>query len=245
MLKTIEGIVVSETPFSENSKILNILTEEGIIGVTSKGCKNMKSPLRIVSSKLTYGEFTIYYNKDKLSTLKEGTIIDNFYNIKSDLNLISYYAYITELVTQVVKQNNNPNIYNMYISTIKKIDEGLNPTVMMNILEIKLLDYLGVGIELNACAKCGSTKNIITIDPDIGGYVCTNCYTNEIMYDEKTRKMLRMYYLVDIDTVKELKIKDYIIENINRFLNVYYDRYTGLYIHSKKFLERTNDNSFN
>lgn len=241
MLKTITGVVVSETPFAENSKILNILTEDGIVGVMAKGCKNLKSPLRVVSSKLVYGNFTIYYHEDKLSTLKEGAIIDNFSNIKLDLTLISYLTYITELVTQVVKQNNDPEIYNLYIKTINKINEGLNPKVMMNILEIKLLDYLGVGISLNGCAKCGTTKNIITIDPDVGGYVCQDCYTNEIIYDEKTRKMLRMYYLVDIDSIKELKIKDYVIDNINHFLNVYYDRYTGLYIHSKDFLNRTTD----
>lgn len=241
MLKTITGVVVSETPFAENSKILNILTEDGIVGVMAKGCKNLKSPLRVISSKLVYGNFTIYYHEDKLSTLKEGAIIDNFSNIKLDLTLISYLTYITELVTQVVKQNSDPEIYNLYIKTINKINEGLNPKVMMNILEIKLLDYLGVGISLNGCAKCGTTKNIITIDPDVGGYVCQDCYTNEIIYDEKTRKMLRMYYLVDIDSIKELKIKDYVIDNINHFLNVYYDRYTGLYIHSKDFLNRTTD----
>lgn len=239
MLKSIKGIVVSETPFKENSKILNILTEEGIIGVTSKGCKNLKSPLRTISQKLIYGEFIIYYNESRLSTLKEGVLIDNFDHIKTNLELISYLAYITELVTQVVKQNNSSEIYKMYMATIKKIDEGLNPKVMMNILEIKLLDYLGVGINLNSCAKCGTTKDIITIDPDIGGYLCSNCRTNEIIYDEKTRKMLRMYYLVDIESVKELKIKDNVIDNINHFLSVYYERYTGLYIHSKEFLNRT------
>ncbi len=241
MLKTIEGVVISETPFKENSKILNILTIDGIIGVVSKGCKNLKSPLRLISSKLVYAEFTIYYNEDRLSTLKEGNIINNFNYIRTEPSLIPYstYIYITDLVTQVVKQSTNPNIYNLYISTIKKIEEGLNPIVMMNILEIKLLDYLGCPIELNACAKCGSIKNIITIDPDIGGYLCSNCHTNEILYDEKTRKMLRMYYLVDIDSVKELKIKDYVIDNINNFLSSYYDRYTGIYIHTKKFLEKT------
>lgn len=241
MLKKVSGVVISETPFKENSKILNILTSDGVIGVVSKGCKNLKSPLRLVSSKLIYAEFTIYYNEDRLSTLKEGTIINNFENIRKDATLISYsvYIYITDLVRQVVKQSNVSTIYDLYISTIMKIEEGLNPIVMMNILEIKLLDFLGCPIELNACAKCGSDKNIVTIDPDIGGYICKNCYTNEIIYDEKVRKMLRMYYLVDIDSVKELKIKEYVIESINNFLTIYYDRYTGIYIHTKKFLDKT------
>ena len=46
------------------------------------------------------------------------------------------------------------------------------------------------------------------------------------------------YYLVDINSIKELDIKDYVIDAINKFLSVYYDKYTGLYIHSKKFLNR-------
>ena len=228
MLKKIRGIVVSEVPYKDSSKVLNILCEEGVIGVISKGCKRINSPLRVISNKLTLGEYVIYYNESKLSTLKEGSILDNFNNIKNDLNKISHATYITDLVNQVMKQNADPTVFSLYLSALKKIDEGINETVVMNILEIKLLDYLGVGINLNGCAKCGSTREIVTIDPDVGGYICKNCYTNEIIYDERVRKMLRMYYLVEIDSIKELKIKDYVIDSINKFLSVYYDRYTGL-----------------
>ena len=238
MLKKIRGIVVSEVPYKDSSKVLNILCEEGDIGVVSKGCKRINSPLRVISNKLTLGEYVIYYNESKLSTLKEGSVIDNFNNIKNDLNKISHATYITDLVNQVMKQNADPTVFSLYVSALKKIDEGINETVVMNILEIKLLDYLGVGINLNGCAKCGSTREIVTIDPDVGGYICKNCYTNEIIYDERVRKMLRMYYLVEIDSIKELKIKDYVIDSINKFLSVYYDRYTGLYIRSKEFLDR-------
>ena len=238
MLKKIRGIVVSEVPYKDSSKVLKILCEEGVIGVVSKGCKRINSPLRVISNKLTLGEYVIYYNESKLSTLKEGSVIDNFNNIKNDLNKISHATYITDLVNQVMKQNADPTVFSLYVSALKKIDEGINETVVMNILEIKLLDYLGVGINLNGCAKCGSTREIVTIDPDVGGYICKNCYTNEIIYDERVRKMLRMYYLVEIDSIKELKIKDYVIDSINKFLSVYYDRYTGLYIRSKEFLDR-------
>lgn len=238
MLKKIRGIVVSEVPYKDSSKVLNILCKEGVIGVVSKGCKRINSPLRVISNKLTLGEYVIYYNESKLSTLKEGSVIDNFNNIKNDLNKISHATYITDLVNQVMKQNADPTVFSLYVSALKKIDEGINETVVMNILEIKLLDYLGVGINLNGCAKCGSTREIVTIDPDVGGYICKNCYTNEIIYDERVRKMLRMYYLVEIDSIKELKIKDYVIDSINKFLSVYYDRYTGLYIRSKEFLDR-------
>lgn len=237
MLKKVEGLIIKETNFGETSKIINILTEDGIIGVMAKGAKSIKSPLRSFTLTLTYAEFNIYYHEDKLSTLKSADVINDFATIKKDITLISYMTYLCDLASQVMKQNNNPDIYKMLISSLNKINNGLNPVIISNIYELKLLDYLGVGINFNECAKCGNTTDIITIDPDIGGYICKNCYENEIIYDDKTLKMLRMYYLVDINSISDLKISDVVINNINYFINTYYDRYTGLYLKSKKFLE--------
>lgn len=238
MIKTIKGVVISETPYKESSKILNILTSEGIIGVISKGCKNMKSPLRIISNKLVYSEFVIYYHEDSLSTLKEGSIINYLENIKSDLTLNSYLIYITDLTKQVINEGDKEKIFDDYINAVLKINEGLNPLIITNILEVKYLDYLGAPINFKACVKCGNDKDIVTISSIEGGYICKNCYTNEIIYDSKVIKMLKMYYLVDIKTISELKISDNVINSINEFLIDYYNSYTGIYIKSKEFLNR-------
>ena len=110
-MKEVEGIILSETNYSETSKILNILTNEyGLIGVISKGCRNLKSPLRSVSSKLTYGKFIIYYKKDKLSILKEVNVKNNFKNIKKDITKISYAAYLLELTNQVYKHSTTSRV---------------------------------------------------------------------------------------------------------------------------------------
>ncbi len=237
MLKKVEGIIIKETSFGETSKIINILTKDGLIGVMAKGAKSLKSPLRSSTLSLTYAEFNLYYHEDKLSILKSADVINDFTNIKKDIVLISYMTYLCELASNVMKQNPNSEIYDLLISALNKINNGLNPMILTNIFEIKLLDYLGVGINFNGCIKCGSSSDIITIDADAGGYICQNCYENEIIYDDKTIKMLRMYYLVDINSISDLKISDIVINNINHFINTYYDRYTGLYLKSKKFLE--------
>ena len=236
MLKKVEGIIINETNYGETSKIINILTEDGVVGVIAKGAKSIKSPLRSTTLNLTYGSFNIYYNENKLSTLKSADIINELKNIKKDIVLVSYMSFLCDLVSQVMKQNDDKKIYDMLISTLLKINDGLNPMIMTNILELKLLDYLGVGISFNSCCKCGKTRGIVTIDPDAGGYICKDCYTNELYYDEKTLKMLRMYYLVEISSISDLKISDKVVNNINYFVNTYYDRYTGLYLKSKKFL---------
>ena len=241
IIKEVEGFILSEVPYGDTSKIVNIFTSEGIIGCMAKGAKSLKSNLRINTIKFTYGKFLIDIKKDKLSILKEASSIDELVNIKKDLLLISYLSYIVELTNQVVKQCDEfENLYNLFINVILKLNNNLNPKVLTNIYELKVLDYLGVGINFNSCSKCGSTKNIITIDGDVGGYICKDCYTNEFIYCDKTIKMLRMYYLIDVSSISELKISDRVINNIDNFINTYYDRYTGLYLTSKKFLKDLN-----
>ncbi len=238
MIREFEGIIVSETPYSESSKILNILTkEDGIIGVMAKGAKRMKSPLRSVTERFTLGIFNVYYHKDKLSTLVSADIINPLLNIKTDIIKIGYLTYIVELAYQTAKQNDDKNIYALLKSAILKIESGLEPMIITNILELKMLDYLGVGIDLDKCIKCGNKKNIITISGDEGGYICSDCRTNEIIYDEKTIKMFRLYHCVDIESISDLKISESVVQNINKILTEYYDRFTGLYLKSKDFLK--------
>lgn len=233
----VTGFILSEIPYGDTSKIINIFTKDGVIGCIAKGAKSLKSNLRVNTTKFTYGKFIINKKQDKLSLLTEAYSIDELVNIKANLLLITYLSYIVELTNQVIKQTSDyESLYNLFINVILKMNNNLNPKVLTNIYELKVLDYLGVGINFNSCNICGSTKSIITIDGDIGGYVCSNCYTNETIYDNKTIKMLRMYYLIDVSTISELKISDNVINNIDKFINIYYDRYTGLYLKSKKFL---------
>ena len=237
MQKMVEGFIVKETPYKESSKIINVYTKEyGIIGMIAKGAKSIKNPLRALTTKFTYGQFNINYKEDKLATLISVDIIDDLSNIKNDLTLISYTTYLTELVMQVVEQSLDSEIYNIFINTILKLNQHLDPAILTNILEIKMLDYLGVSLNLDSCNKCGNTKDIVTIDGDIGGYVCKNCLTNQLIVKSNTIKILRMYYYVDIKSITDLKIKEETKNEINTFLNRYYERYTGLYLKSKDFL---------
>ena len=237
-IEEVEGIVVSETNYGETSKIINIITKDrGLIGIMAKGCKNIKSSLRSVTSKLTYGKFIIYYKERKLSTLKEVSVINSFKNLKKDIASISYATYILELSEGVIKQSNNTKIFDLLVESLVKIDEGFDPLVIMNILELKYLDFLGVMPVLDACALCGSPHGIVTLSSYRGGYICDKCYKDEKMVSEKTIKLISMFYYVDISKISKLDISREAKNEITMFLDDYYSRYTGLYLKSKKFIQ--------
>ncbi len=239
MIAKYEGIILTDTPYGENSKIVNIYTrEKGLVGVMCNNVKSIKNPLRTKTLKFTYGTFHINYNEKKLSHLVDVDVIDNLKDIRTDIEKISYLNYISDLTYQVIKQNDEEEIFDIFINTIIKINEGKNPAILTNILELKLLDYLGVGLNLDSCIKCGNKHNIVTLDPDEGGFICQDCYTNEKILSPKAIKLIRMYYLIDIKSISDISIKQDVANEINYFLDKYYERYTGLYLKSKDFLKK-------
>ena len=233
---SVDGIVIGSTPFKENSKIINIFTKDmGIIGCVSKGCKSLKSKLRLPSEKFAYGTFHMYYKENGLSTLIDGDIKDYFINIKSDIIKISYLTYICELSTNVFKESNSLEIYPLMENAILKIEEGHNPKIITNILELQYLEYLGINLNLDSCVTCGSNK-VVTLSLSKGGYVCQNHRTNEPIISEKVMKMLRLYYYVDISKISDIDIDDNVSNEINRIIDEFYEEYSGVYIKSKKVL---------
>ena len=240
MKEKIEGIVISETPYSETSKIINILTKDGIVGCMAKGAKNIKSNLRIGTNKITKAEFIILNKKDKLSTLTSVDVLSDYRNIKKDITKISYATYIIELTTQVMKHNQSEEIYNLLISALDKINDDFDALTITNILELKYLEYLGVMPIIDSCSSCGSKTNIVTLSSSRGGYVCKNCHKNERIVSEKTIKLIRMFYYVDINKISKLDISSKSKMEISDFLDEYYDRYTGLFLKSKILLKNIN-----
>ena len=87
---------------------------------------------------------------------------------------------------------------------------------------------------------CGTDKSIATLSSSKGGYVCNNCLTNEKLVSDKTIKLIRLFYYVDISKISKLEIGNLEKKEINEFLDEYYDSYTGLYLKSKNFIKNLN-----
>lgn len=240
-IDSFEGIILTETNYSESSKILNVLTaDRGLVGIMSKGCRGVKSKLRGVSRKLIYGKFHVYYKENGLSTLIGVDLISSFSKIIMNLEMVSFASYLLDLTNQVIKQNDDNEIFQLLRDTLLKIEEGLNPLILTNIFELKLLDYLGVRPSIDSCSVCGSSKGIVSLSADSGGYICRDCFNNERLTSDKTIKMIRMYYYVEIKNITKLDVSSEVSREINQFLDMYYDRYTGLYLKSKDFIKRIN-----
>ncbi len=238
-----KGIVIGEQVYSESSKILKVFTKEyGVISIMSKGCRKIKSQFHEASNKLVYANFDISYKENGISTLLAVDILKIFKNILidyRDLEKKMYAFSLVDLSLQIIEQKHIKkeeieNIYDIFYSSLNKIDEGFSPKIIFNIVKLKYLEYLGVKPSLDACSNCGSNMNIVTISSSSFGYICNNCYHNEKLVSKDAIKMIRMLYYVDINRIKKLDIESDVEKEINDFLEDYYEEHTGIYNVIKK-----------
>lgn len=238
MQRKIEGIVISVVDYKESSKIINIFSnDEGIVGVIARGSRKLKSHLRTTTNVLSYGIFYVNDRNKGLPVVTEVDIIDYFKEIRKDFLKMNYALFLLELTSQVYKHDNNKGIYKMLISGLLKINEGYDVVAITNIIEIKLLDNLGIKPNLESCTVCSSKNDIITISSYRGGYLCSKCCGNEYKYNLKVLKLIKLFYYVNIDNISKLDISSEVKRELNLFIEDYYDRYSGLYLKSKKVLD--------
>ena len=79
-------------------------------------------------------------------------------------------------------------------------------------------------------------NNIIGLSTSKGGLVCSNCFQNDMLVDEKVIKLIRLYYYIDIKKIDSFNVDKKFVNDINRFIDDYYEKYTGLYLNGKKIV---------
>lgn len=233
MIKKITGLVVKEIAYKDTSKIIDILTKDGIYSVIAKGAKKVKSPLFLGTTFLSNSNFVIY-EKESLSTLKSVDVVNGYKNIIRDIKRISASTYLVNLCIQVYKQNNNSEIFDLLLLGLEKINNCLDVLAIVNIIEIKLLKYLGLKIHLDSCVVCGG-NNITFLSIDYSGYLCNNC--SKISMDKKVLKLIKVYDTIDLKKLDSFNVSSDIVGILDRFIDEYYSKYTGLYLHGKKFFK--------
>ncbi len=238
MIKKVEGIILSTVDYKESSKIINIFTkEDGIIGVLAKGSKNLKNKLAATTSTLTYGNFHLRQYGNGIPLLTEVDVIDAFKQIRKDIVKQNYALFLIELASQVYRHDEERQVYELLIQGLNKLNEGYDSQIITNIVELKLLEFLGIKPSVERCVNCGSADNIITISSYKGGYLCKNCVKQEFIYQLKTIKLIRMFYMIDLSKVTKIDVSEPIKKEIGLFIDDYYERYSGLYLKSKNFLQ--------
>ena len=176
-----EAIVIKKTKLGEAGRILTLLTPHlGKIQGVAKGVRKTKSKLSGHLELITYSRVTLARGKN-IDTIIGSQAINSFIEIKSDLVLLSYALYFSELVNLFAAENaENNSLFNLFLNTLKRLGHNTDSELLRRYFEIHLLDAVGYRPQLNHCVSCkkqlvGNNNAFSSTD---GGILCPNCSTN-------------------------------------------------------------------
>lgn len=242
MLQKVEGIVIRTTDYGEANKIVTLYTRElGKIGVMARGAKRPKSRLAAISQLFTHGHF-VFQKTSGLGVLNQGEIIQSFRDLRTDIILTSYAAYIVELLDKLTDQNDkNPYLYEMVFQSLQYIDEGIDYEIITRLFEVKMLRLAGIGLHVDSCCHCDAREGEFSFSLKEGGFLCHRClYKDErvLKISPGTAKLLRLFYHFELNRLGAISVKPETKEQLKQILEAYYDEYSGLNLKSKRFINQ-------
>lgn len=201
----VNGIIIAENNMGDFDKMLTILTPNlGKIGCSAKGARRPKSLLLSGTQFLCFGEYMLFKGSDTY-TINSCETIEMFYNIRTDLDKLTYASYITKIVNDVTTENQNCfNTLKLFLNTLYMISEtDKDLDFITSIFKLRILKILGFMPNVNECTTCKSKENLTHFSIKNDGLKCTSCRrqdTGSIELNEATKNA--MIYIFKADPKK-------------------------------------------
>ncbi|MDO4282584.1 MAG: DNA repair protein RecO [Clostridia bacterium] len=184
-LTKIKGIVIKETSYKDNDKIITILSDElGKVSVIAKGAKKTNSPNLASSQYLVYSEF-ILYKSTNYYYINSSEVINMFYNLRVDFEKLQVAFELTKLIYSVTDENQDTSqILKLFLNTLYVIDKlNKDEKVVTAVFKIKLFDILGFAPRLDICNHCRkklyeNTEEKVFYDYINNTFFCRECVLN-------------------------------------------------------------------
>jgi len=222
-----KGIILGKRDIGEADRIYSIYTlEAGKIQVKAIGVRRLNAKLAGHLETATLAEIFVAKTRG-MGKITGAIILDNFLNIKSDLEAINRVGYVFGVFEKIIKeQEKDENIFNIlsdFLKILDKMSAGDKNLEKMDILVVgfifKLLFEMGYGIEVEKCVYCGDRlrpeNNFFSSEK--GGVLCGNCYKLEnkrIKISPESIKLIRIFLKNKIENLAKLKVAPKDINNL-------------------------------
>lgn len=237
----VEGIILRTIDYGENHLIVTVLTATyGKFAMMARGAKKSTSPLRSSTTPLSRVHFQTYGNK--MPTIQQGSLINPFRLIKSDLTATSYASYAAELMDRVLAEREaHAGLYTLFLFVLESIEAGGNPELYIRLLEARILDYMGVMPDWLHCSACGQKlEESPFFSFELGGPLhaeCAHLDGQKISTKSALFKLIYTLQKLPLERVGKLSISPTGRKQIQFIFQHLLEDYAGIYLKTRKFLD--------
>ena len=222
----VNGIVIAESNMGDYDKMLTILTPNlGKIGCSAKGSRRPKSLLLSGSQFLCFGEYLLFKGSDNY-TMNSCETIEMFYNIRTDLDKLTYASYITKIINDITTENQNSfNTLKLFLNTLYMISEtDKNLDFITSVFKLRILKILGFQPNVSECVSCKSKENIAYFSIKDNGFKCKECGKQDsscIEMSEATKNAIIYIMKADPKKIFSFELSEKCQKELELIANIY------------------------
>jgi len=151
-----QGVVIRHVEYGEADRILTFYTlEYGKVQAIAKGIRKLRSRKAGHLEPFTRVELMLAKGRN-LDVISQAEAQSTYENLRSDLKLIAYGAYIVELLDRFTyEEGENRLLYQLLVDALTRLDEGIPAQTVVHYYEVHLMDLLGFKPQLQVCVACG------------------------------------------------------------------------------------------
>lgn len=212
VIKT-KGIILAQNNMGDYDKMCTLLTPDlGKIGCSAKGARRPKSTLMAGTQFLCFGDFLVYKGASTYH-INSCEPIEIFYNLRLDLDKLTYATKIAKIVNDVTDENQNTyRILQLTLNTIYMISETQKDLeFILSIFKIRLLSILGFRPIIDRCANCKCKEHLRYFSFKDSGFKCETCAKLDkgaIRISDSTIKAIRYIIMADAKKIYSFEIAD-------------------------------------
>lgn len=230
----IDGLVIKTIPYTDNTKIVYLLTDSGKKSFILKGATSLKSRAYQYSQELIHLSYSLSKN------YFAGGRVNNVYpKIKADLKSLAYAQAILEFLDVLAPHVRDSHIlYTFTLEILELIDNNFNPALIYLIYQLKCLYLFGIEPSFRNCSECGDDHNFSGFAIFQGGMVCKNCAKNEQSFvNEMIVNILKYLYYTKLDKIDFALFSDnQEISKAYFVVKTFYEHYLGFSSKTAKML---------
>lgn len=174
---------------------------------------------------LCFGEYQLFKGSDTYK-INSCEIIEMFYNIRTDLDKLTYASYITKIVNDVTTENQNSyNTLKLFLNTLYAISEtDKSLDLITSVFKLRLLKILGFAPNTKECVSCKKEEDLTCFSIKDNGFKCKNCGkqdTGSIEMKDPTKNAIKYIMISDPKKIFSFSLSDECIKELQLISNIY------------------------
>ena len=217
-----KGIVLSSRDYGEKDKLLTLLTlEYGKITCKARGVKAPKSKLKMQAQPFCFADFELVKTGNNY-TLTGGNIIDNFFDIVSNIDKFEYGYAMLEVLDKVCKEDeDNSPTFVLGLKCLKNLCYGeVSASLLFLFFLLNIFKLQGFELNTKECLSCRTKFMGETyLDFESGEIVCKTCKNMDSMpIPPAVFNCLRIINSAEEVELKNIKFKEEYVVSSNILL---------------------------